>query len=42
VGQGPLLADARFILEPDFDGLVFGVVWELRRDCCGEVFLNAS
>jgi hypothetical protein len=41
-GQGPLLADARFILEPDFDGLVFGVVGELRRDCCGEVFLNVS
>ena len=41
-GQGPLLADARFILEPDFDGLVFGVIGELRRDRGGEVFLNAS
>ena len=41
-GQRPLLANARLILEPDFDGLVFGVVGEPCRDRCGEVFLKAS
>ena len=41
-GQCALLADARFILEPDFDGLLFGMVGELRRDSRSEVFLNAS
>src|SRR5580700_2874889 len=41
-GQGALLADARFILEPDFDGLLFGMVGELRCDLRGEVFLNVS
>ena len=41
-GQRALLADPGLVLEPDFDRLVFGVVGELRRDCGGEVFLNAS
>ncbi len=41
-GQRALLADPRFVLEPDFDRLVFGAVGELRRDRRGEVFLNAS
>jgi hypothetical protein len=41
-GQRALLADPGFILEPDFDRLAFGAVGELRRDCRGEVFLNAS
>jgi hypothetical protein len=40
--QCALLADPGFILEPDFDRLAFGAVGELRRDCRGEVFLNAS
>ena len=41
-GQRPLLADARLILEPDFDRLALGVVGEPCRDRCGEVFLKAS
>jgi hypothetical protein len=41
-GQRPLLADARLVLEPDLDGLVFGVVGQPCRDRCGEVFLKAS
>ena len=41
-GQRPLLADPGFILEPDFDRLVFGAVGDLRHDCRGEVFLNVS
>jgi hypothetical protein len=41
-GQRALLADPRFVLEPDFDGLACGVVGELRRDGRGEVFLKAS
>lgn len=41
-GQRALLADACLVLEPDFDGLVFGVVGEPCRDRCGEVFLKAS
>jgi hypothetical protein len=41
-GQRTLLTDARFVLEPDFDRLVFGVLRKLRRDGRGEVFLNAS
>ncbi len=41
-GQRALLADPRFVLEPDFDRLVFGVVGELRSDSGGEVFLNVS
>jgi hypothetical protein len=41
-GQRALLADPGFILEPDFDRLAFGAVGELRGDCRGEVFLNAS
>jgi hypothetical protein len=41
-GQPPMLTDARFVLEPDFDRLVLGAVGELRRDGRGEVFLNAS
>ena len=41
-GQRALLADPRFVLEPDFDGLVLGAVRELRGERRGEVFLNAS
>src|SRR3982074_2276534 len=41
-GQRTLLTDAGFVLEPDFDRLVFGVLGKLRRDRCGKVFLNAS
>jgi len=41
-GQCALLTNARLVLEPDFDGLVFGVVGEPCRDHCGEVFLKAS
>ena len=41
-GQRALLADPGLILEPDFDWLAFGPVGDLRRDCRGEVFLNAS
>jgi len=41
-GQRTLLADARLILEPDFDRLVLGVVGQPRRDRRSEVFLNAS
>jgi hypothetical protein len=41
-GQRPLLTDAGFVLEPDFDRLVFGMLGEPRRDRCGKVFLNAS
>jgi hypothetical protein len=37
-----LLADARLVLEPDFNGLIFGMVGEPRDDRRGEVFLNAS
>src|ERR1700749_4473153 len=39
-GQRPLLADPGFILEPDFDRLVFGAIGDLCRDGRGEVFLN--
>ena len=38
----PLLADSSLVLEPDFDRLVLGVLGKLRRDCRGEVFLNAA
>ena len=41
-GQCALLADARFVLEPDFERLVFGAG---RQACCddlGEVFLYAA
>src|SRR5207344_901636 len=41
-GQRALLADPGFILEPNFDRLAFGAVRDLRCDCRGEVFLNAS
>jgi len=41
-GQRALLADPRFVLEPDFDGLVPGAIRELRCHRRGEVFLNAS
>ena len=41
-GQRTLLTDAGFVLEPDFDRLVFGVLGKLCRDGRGEVFLNAS
>src|ERR1035437_8841469 len=41
-GQRALLADARLVLEPDFNGLIFGMVGEPRDDRRGEVFLNAS
>ena len=41
-GQCALLTNARLVLEPDFDGLVFGVVGEPCHDRCGEVFLKAS
>ena len=40
-GQRPLLANSCLVLEPDFDGFVFRVVGEPRRDRCGKVFLNA-
>lgn len=40
-GQRALLTDARLVLEPDFDGLVFGVAGEPCHDRCGEVFLKA-
>ena len=40
-GQRALLTDPGLILEPDFDRLAFGAIGDLRRDCRGEVFLNA-
>lgn len=40
-GQRALLADARLVLEPDFERLALGVVGEARRHRRGEVFLNA-
>ena len=42
IGQASLLANARFILPPEFNGLAFGL---FREGCCdqiGEVFLCAS
>ena len=41
-GQAAFLADARFILEPDLDRLLFGVLRYDGTDKFGEVFLNAS
>jgi hypothetical protein len=41
-GQCALLAYPRFVLEPDFDGLVPRTLRELRGERRGEVFLNAS
>jgi hypothetical protein len=35
-----LLADARFVLEPDFDGLSFGVIRDGLRGGGAEVFLR--
>lgn len=40
--QRALLADTRFILEPDFERLAAGMVGQFRRDRGGEVFLKAS
>jgi hypothetical protein len=40
-GQRALLADPRFVLEPDFDRLALGVAGERRRNGRGKVFLNA-
>jgi len=37
-GQRALLADARFVLEPDFDGLSFGVIRDGLRGGGAEVF----
>jgi hypothetical protein len=37
-----LLADARFILEPDLDRLAFGYACEMRRKRAREVFLKAA
>ena len=42
VRQGALLADAGLILEPDFDGLCLGCLWEGFAHDLGEVFLKAS
>ena len=41
-GQRALLADARFVLEPDFERLAFGFLGKPRQNDGGEVFLNAS
>jgi len=41
-GQRALLANAGLVLEPDFDRLASGPVWEPLRDSGGKVFLNAS
>jgi len=41
-GQCALLANARFVLEPDFDRLVLGALREPCGEPLGEVFLNAS
>ena len=41
-GQRALLADPRFVLEPDFDGLVLGALRELGGERRGEVFLKVS
>lgn len=41
-GQRTLLADPRFVLEPDFDRLALGVAWERLCNGRGKVFLNAS
>ena len=41
-GQRALLADTRFILPPDFDGLVSGRFRDGRGDQIGEVFLCVS
>src|SRR5208337_3074567 len=41
-GQRALLADARFILEPDFKRLALGFVGKPLQNLGGEVFLNAS
>jgi hypothetical protein len=40
--QRALLADARLILEPDFDWLALGMVWEFVGNRRGKVFLNVS
>jgi len=40
--QRALLANARLVLEPDFEGLCFGVLGEFRCERGGEVFLKAS
>ena len=37
-----LLADARLVLEPDFNGLALGYAREMRRKRAAEVFLNAA
>ena len=37
-----LLADARFVLEPDFDRRSFGQVPQMRAQNLGEVFLKAA
>lgn len=41
-GQGSLLADPGFILEPDFDGFALRSLRDRRRYRRAEVFLNAS
>ena len=41
-GQRALLADARLVLEPDFEWPALGAVGEARRHRRGEVFLNAA
>lgn len=41
-GQGALLADAGFVLEPDFQRLVPGMLRQSLEDRRGEVFLKAS
>jgi len=40
-GQRALLADPRFVLEPDFDRLAVGAIREVRGKRRGEVFLKA-
>lgn len=41
-GLPVLLTDPGLVLEPDFDGLVFGDVAQMRGERGGEVFLNIS
>jgi len=41
-GQRALLANARLVLEPDFERLSFGMIGEFCCERCGEVFLKAS
>lgn len=40
--QAVLLADARFVLEPDFDRPLFGHVGEMRLQNLAKVFLKAA